>query len=272
MRHSRNGGRRGTTFSRIAATAATIGSAAVIGLSFHGLSGAEAAVGAGSAEIVEPSDGAPLRSGGSRTGFRIKLPTGAACKGDSAKAGYRIQSYLIPHSVDLASLAFDSTGPVPVPGQFRAPLYEATPSANSWVDRLTAEADPTGGPGAIVQPLPTFSFAVFDPAFGFPFTPGTYHIGIACTLGPPSATQQEKYWSSAMTITADPADSGPAKIRWTVTAPSSPSTTSNGSPVGWMAASTVIAVVGVLLLCRRRRGLAVPSLRPSPPHPAKETR
>jgi hypothetical protein len=231
---------------------------------------AAAAALAGPADVVSPATGQPLRSGDSRTAFRIRLPSDAACAGDSAKAGYRIQSYLVPASADLAALSFaPGVGPSPVAGEQRAPLYEATFSADSFVDRMTAEAAPPGGPGPIIQPLPAFSFAAFDPAFGFPLRPGTFHAGIACTLGPPSATQQDRHWNTTITIAPDPDDAGPAKIRWIVTAPAGPGR-GRGFERGTAAAigATLSAAAGAALLLRRRRAAGA---RPTP-RPVEETR
>jgi hypothetical protein len=218
---------------------------------------------AGSVEITAPSGG-ELRTGGSSTAFRIKLDRQAACTGDSANAGYRIQSYLVPESVDPGTLTFDAgVGPSPVDGQFRAALYET--SSTSFVDQQTAEASKVGGPGPVIQPLPALSFAVFDPALGFPFTPGAYNVGIACTLGPPSDTQLDRYWNTVMTITADPGDA-PAGIRWAVAAPPGGSRTK--SPAGWVAATAAaLAACALALLLRgRRTGAQPPKGRPSPSH------
>lgn len=217
---------------------------------------------AGPMEIVAPAGG-PLRTGGSSTPFRIELDRQAACTGDSANSGYRIQSYLVPESVDPGTLTFDAgVGPTPLDGQFRAALYET--SSTSFVDHQTAEAPTLDGPGPVIQPLPALSFAVFDPALGFPFTPGTYNVGIACTLGPPSASQLDRYWNTVMAITADPGDA-PAGIRWVVTAPAGPGTTGRG---GWMAVATAAfaACAVALLLHRRRTGAPRPEGRPSPSH------
>ena len=44
---------------------------------------------------------------------------------------------------------------------------------------------------------------------------GTYNIGIACTLGRPSATQMKSFWNTQMTFTTNAAG-GPAQVNWTV--------------------------------------------------------
>jgi len=215
---------------------------------------------AGPASIVNPSGGAPLTSGNSNTPFRFKLPADdpstplvneqASCTGDSPNGQYRIQSYLVPQGVDLDTLKFDSNGPVPVAGQFRAPMYMT--DSNSYTDQLTAAAVPAGGPGPIIQPLPSFDFAVYDPT-GFPLQAGVYNVGIACTLGPPtSSTQLDKYWNAGtITITANPADPGPAKRSFTVNAVPPPNVPE--------VPRTILLPVGALLLgggavlVRRRR-------------------
>jgi hypothetical protein len=190
---------------------------------------------AGAADIVNPAGGAPLSSGGSATNFRLKLPTGAACTGDSPNAGYRIQSYLVPQSVDPGTLQFDSVGPVPVAGQYRSALIGS--DANPYVDQQTAAAVPAGGPGPIIQPLPSFNYAEFAPPFGTYIPAGVYNIGIACTLGAPSTTQQDRYWNTVITVTSNPADS-PGQITWAFGAvPTAPVLTSVQPGNGQLTAS-----------------------------------
>jgi hypothetical protein len=79
---------------------------------------AEAATAAGAVQIVEapdsPAPGTPLSAGASNTPFGIRLPDGAACSGDSATGGYRVQSYMVPTSVDPATLVFGAAGPDPL--------------------------------------------------------------------------------------------------------------------------------------------------------------
>lgn len=271
--------RRGSTSRRLA-TAATLG-AAGLGLiaTVGSLPSAEANhLLAGAAQIVNPSTGAPLSSGGSSTSFGVKLPTddsatptvneAAACTGDSANAGYRIQSFLVPESVDLDTLKFNSSGPVPVANQVRQPLFFVA-GESPLVDNQTATAVPVGGPGPIIQPLDDFNLAVFPPGF---LTPGAYRIGIACTLGPPtSPSQLDKYWDTSITIAADSGDD-PAQARWTVMAPPAITTRSN---LGWMPVATVTAAAlatGGVVVLRRRKTPRVAASNPFPPDSAKETR
>lgn len=233
---------------------------------------ADAASRAGRVEVVGLAGDSPLASGGSATAFRFKLPARAACKGDSAGAGYRVQSYAVPSSVDPGTLAFDASGPAPVEGEFRAPFYDATPNQDQYVNAATAVAARAGQPGPISQPLPAFSFAAFDVSLGFSFTPGVYNVGIACTLGPPLPTQQEKYWNTVMTVAADPADPGPAKLRWSVDPGTARATESSAvAAVAAVAGAGAVAAAAVLVLGRRpRRSTQVPD--PPKRHPVKESR
>jgi len=52
-------------------------------------------------------------NGNSSTSFTLRLPSGAACGGDSAHDGYRVQSYIVPSGIDPSTLTFNSSGPVP---------------------------------------------------------------------------------------------------------------------------------------------------------------
>lgn len=217
--------------ARLAARAGTIGSAAALAIGISGLSpsgvpgASAAATDAGAAQVITPvsapvGGGAPLNSGGSATDFSIKLPTGAACAGDSANDGYRVQSYRVPASVNPATLTFDASGPIG-----HQALYDTTGSP--YVDKQTANADTPGGPGPIVN-IADFDYGVYLPG---DVTPGTYNLGIACTLGPASATQLDRFWNVQKSFVADAADE-PASVRWTVVASSAdpgPTTTTTTS-------------------------------------------
>ena len=172
----------------------------------------------GAASIRTAGGGAALSSGDSATTFTVRLPAGAACTGDSPNDGYRVQTYVVPASVNPSTLTFDATGPVPngVGATFRQPLYDTTGSP--YVDQQTAAADVAGGPGPIIN-IPNFSYAVFAPG---DIPAGSYNIGVACTLGPASATQMKEFWNVQKTFTTA-AGGGPAQVNWFVGAqPSAP--------------------------------------------------
>ena len=56
--------------------------------------------------------------------------------------------------------------------------------------------------------------------------PGTYNLGIACTLGTGAAQVLDKYWNAKITMTADAAD--PNGIAWAIPADTGTTTTTAG--------------------------------------------
>lgn len=188
-----------------------------LGLSMHGLpDAAAAAMSAGPAVVVTPDTStssplAPLSTGGSATPFTLKVPAMAACAGDSTTGGYRVESFLVPATVDPATLTFGSQGPTASGTEFRKPLYDT--SGSPYVKKVTQNATPPAVTGQLNQ-APAFDFAIYAPG---DIPAGTYRIGLACTRGPVSATQLDRYWSARLTVVANPADS-PAQITWTAAA------------------------------------------------------
>jgi hypothetical protein len=212
-----------------------VGSAAmllltILGMTLTDVPGAAAATDGGPALVVTPLDGSTsagqtLTSGGSATLFSLLLPTGAACTGDSANDGFRVQSYMVPAAVDPNTLTFGAAGPLPSGGlgsatNFRQPLYEGV-STTGYVNAQTANASVLGGPGPVVN-VPAFNLALY--ATG-DVPPGEYKIGLACTKGTAGPTQLDKFWNAPITIVAAAAD--PIGIGWTATP--SPTTTTTSS-------------------------------------------
>jgi hypothetical protein len=188
---------------------------------------------AGDAQVVDPNGGQPLTSGGSSTAFTLQLPSQAACTGDSTNSGYRVQSYMVPSTVDPGTLQFGNAGPTPTAtgANFREPLFDT--STNPYVNAQTANQTSPNGPGPIIN-IPSFNFAVFSPG---DIPPNTYNVGIACTKGPPSTTQQDKYWNVELTFTTDPQDS-PAQIHWVVTPTATTTTTASSTTTTTTGATT----------------------------------
>lgn len=177
-----------------------------------------------------PTAGAPLSAGGSSTAYALTPPPAAACSGDSATGQYRVQTYMVPVSVDPSSLTFDSSGPLPAASgvNYRQPLFSAVGSA--FVNKTTAVS--TG----LLTGLPTFSFAWVG-ADGTTFLPaGVYNIGYACTKGQASPTQLDRFWNMQLTIVADALDV-PSLLTWAVPAVSATTTTA-------ASASTTTTVAG----------------------------
>lgn len=193
-------------------------------------------------ELVSPS-GDPIAGGGSATPFTVRLPDGAACPGDSADDGYRINSYMVPDDVDPSSISFDGTGPVPsVYGRydtFRQPLYDV--ESNSFVSAQTANAPAPGQPGLIVN-LPLYNFAVY----GRDDLPvGRYHVGIVCTL----LNEVMVGWDAQVEVNAAADD--PAGIHWQAIGYRAPA--DEGPSTAVLVALVVSAAVMAIVVLRRRR-------------------
>lgn len=171
--------------------------------------------------------GSPLTSGGSATQFALRPPSGAACTGDSASGNYRVQSYMVPATVNPATLTFDAGGPAPqgTGSAYRQPLFS---NGTPFVNKLTGVATTANGPGLLVN-LPPFDFTLFG-ADGPTLVPaGTYNLGYACTVGTGASQVLDKYWNVQFTISANPADS-PSKLSWVVAGTTTPTTTTTTAP------------------------------------------
>lgn len=174
----------------------------------------------------------PITSGGSSTAFYLAPPSGAACPGDSATGGYRVQSYMVPSTVDPTTLTFGLTGPSPTGegADFRQPLW--TSLGSTWVNKTTAVT--TG----LLLNLPTISFAWATS--GLTTLPaGTYNLGFACTKN--AGAQLDKYWNVQLTVAASAGD--PLGFAWSVPAVTTPTSTTSTTTTT-TAASTTTTVLG----------------------------
>jgi hypothetical protein len=205
------------------------------------------------ARVVAPA-GVSIDGGGSTTEFTLQLPAGASCPGDSANDGYRVNSYMVPITLDPGSVTYDGLGPTPLTlgdaGTFVQPLYDI--ATNSFASAQTADAAAPGEPGPIVN-LPAFSFAVFAPG---DVPPGRYHLGIACTL----LNQIVALWDAELIVTTA-RDDAPAQIHWTVPDVDPPGGSSDPTvAIGVIAA---LAAVALTIHRTRRRASPVPLTRSS---------
>jgi hypothetical protein len=208
------------------------------GASAAGKSGGEALV------VSSPGSSDRLGSGGSQTPFSFRLPVGAACAGDSARDGYRMQTFLVPASADPATLRYRSNGPE---GQGRYPLYDIFTSRVT--NRFTARAEKPGDPGLLVN-LPKFDFAVFQDGV---LAPGRYHIGVACTRADAGSGFNETatYWATDVAITKDVNDK-PAQLHWRLVR--QPPKDGTSLPLVVLG---VLAGVAVAVVVARRRAVPV---------------
>ena len=191
----------------------------------------------GSVTVTKPTGSDRISRGGSATPFTLRLPDNSTCPGDSADDDYRVQSFLVPKGTDLETLTYKSQGP-DVAGGWA--LYKTTTSA--FIQEQTADAEKKGDPGAIL-PLPALSFAVF---VGDELAPGSYHIGVACSL----LKDTVKYWATEIDIRADP-DDEPAGLRWVLPGAG---TADSGTPFMALIALAVVIGAGGFFVVAARRG------------------
>ena len=208
----------------------------------------------GDAVVVESADSTKVLDHGARaTVFGIRLPDGAACPSDTQHDQWRVQSFLVPDTVDPGSLTFDSSQPH---GTGLYPLFGS--DTKPYVQQATAANSTGGKPGAVVN-LPPMSFKVFTPGL---LPAGTYRLGIACTLAPERATAI--YWDTQIVVTAASNDR-PAGFVWRLAGtPPTLAVVDNGSNAGVIAvvALAVVALLGLFFWRRSRRS---PSSTPTPP-------
>jgi hypothetical protein len=184
--------------------------------------------------------------GGSATTFTLTLPGGASCPGDSANDGYRVNSYMVPASVDPTTIDYNGLGPIPsVYGEyedFRQPLFDI--ESNSFVAIQTANAIAPGEPG-LIRPFPGFDYAVYSPG---DLPPGRYHIGVACTLLKEIIT----VWDTEVVVTEAP-DDAPAQIQWTAADTGGGDGTSASSGLApLLVGGIALAAIAVVLVRRTR--------------------
>lgn len=182
---------------------AAVGAAALVGP--LGAGALPAGTPATAGQTISPS------AGTSETVITLTLtPPNNVCPGDTATGNFRWTTYMVPESVDPATLTYNASGPIaPGAGVFAQPLFSAIGGAPQ-VNKNTAVS--TGQ----ITGTQTVNFALFTPG---QIAPGNYEIGYACT----KAGQTERFWSTLITVTSS-STGGPAQIAWT-TATTPPSTT-----------------------------------------------
>jgi hypothetical protein len=153
----------------------------------------------------------PVTQGGSALPIVLTLPSNAGCTGDSSSGQYRVQTFMVPGTVDPGTVKFDSNGPVKPAGATGLWYSLYSSGGDPVVNRLTDVATSQNGPG-LISGLPVINFSVFAPG---DITAGSYHVGVACTRGSQSdADQLDRYWAVEMTFVDDSGDQ-PAGVVWT---------------------------------------------------------
>lgn len=231
-----------------------------------GLGAAPVSSDAGDVAVVAPTNVSDeIESGQGDTPFALRLPADASCPGDSANDDWRVDSFLVPASVDPATLQFNGAGPI---GAGQLPLYQL--STFPFAATFTEPNEVPGDPGKI-PPSPVLTFSVWAPDAVEIIGEGTYAIGIACTfwgrVGP--------YWDTLIDIEADPTDQV-ARMRWrpeasraaapvdaasTERSPTDERSSTDEGSSSWLLAALVAVVVavvaGVLVVQHRRRSTSL---------------
>lgn len=187
-----------------------------LGVTIAAASVVNAAAMAGTAQLVDPATNDALQGGGSATNWTFKLPSSAACSGDSATGAYFVYSYITPAANNPGSLTFDPTnGPSQPAGSFAYPLVDN--SGTPYLSRNTAV-----NTGQVIDfPGVNFTFAAFS-LTGTPALPaGQYDAGIACA----KSGAVDKYWNTVVTFAVSGSDSN-GEV-WTQSSGPSSSTTSS---------------------------------------------
>lgn len=193
---------------------------------------------AGPAIIVDASSLQPAAGGGSAAEFRLELPAGAVCPGDTANDGFQTSGFMIPEDESIADLVFGIINPLP---EDNGRLFSLRDDDQPWMNENLPQ-NPEPGQPAVVVNLPVFTFTTFLPG---QVPDGRYRIGMTCSfLGRPSGG----YWDVLVDIETDSADA-PAEFRWTVVeAPAEAQTISSGGDGIATTTWLVIAFAGAAVL------------------------
>jgi hypothetical protein len=195
--------------------------------------------------VVVGRGGREPAGGGSGTDFSLRLPDGAECPGDSAFEDWRINGYMVPAAVDVATLTYDGLGPAPAALQdydtFRQPLYDT--DTNPYASAMTAAVEKRGDPGVIAD-IPMFTFSVYPPG---DVPAGRYHVGIACTL----LNEVGRVWDAEIVI-AEAADDHPSQLHWEVMG-AAPGGSASELPPPLVVLAAAAAIAAIVTATRRRR-------------------
>jgi hypothetical protein len=220
---------------RVVARSGMLTSAVMLVISIASAIPADAALPAGAGPTPGQSMQANNNTSGITNGvqdtpFVLSYAGDSACAGDSATDGYRVNTFMVPASVDVSQLTYNSGGPTAPAGvTFKFPLFAQTGNAQQ-VNRNTAPTTGIITAGNLLQP---FSFAALV-AGGIEVPNGSYKVGLACTL----LGVTEEYWETTIAVTAS--TTGPVTFAWQVT--DTPTTTTTTSTTTSSTTTTTIAV------------------------------
>lgn len=198
---------------------------------------------AGNAVVVDSTNVTrQLSEGDSTTLFTFRLPSGAACQGDSANDNWRVQSFLVPADTDIGSLRYRASRPDGE--EYRSLRYI---DGNIYSMEMTNQNPGPGMPGEVAE-LPPMTFAWF-PAGSLP--PGSYKMGIACT---DPSWQVERFWDVTVELESAP-QVEPGGLRWQVVVPAGalPPNDSSSLSAVFVAAFAVLATATIAFVRGRIR-------------------
>lgn len=193
--------------TKVAAMAAALAAVSTVAL----VSSAASALPGGTA----PTTGQNLAqaSGTESSNWQLTLTApNNVCPGDGL-AGFKWTSYMVPASVDAATLTYNSSGPIAPAGvSFAQPLFSS--SGSPQVSKTPGLGD------GLVTPIPAnLSFS----AIANLVTNGEYKMGYACTKDGVT----EKYWQTSIVVSG--ATVGGSTFNWAKgTLPSAPALTVGG--------------------------------------------
>lgn len=198
--------------TKVAAMAAALAAVSTVALVSSAASALPAGTAATSGQVLAQA------SGTGTSNFQLTLTSNGStlaagtntCPGDGI-AGYKWTSYMVPASVDVATLTYNSGGPIAPSGvTFAQPLFSSSGSPQ-------VSKSPGLGDG-LITPIPAnLSFG----AIANLVTNGEYKIGYACTKDGVT----EKYWQTSIVAK----DSDGTTFNWVKgTLPSAPVLTVGG--------------------------------------------
>ena len=199
---------------------------------------------AGAAVVVDAvNTGRELDEFDSATAFRLRLPDGASCAGDSANDDYRVQTFLVPADTDLSSMKYRSRSP-DGSDLYRALRYSDGESAIQLPTDQNSEA---GQPGLIVEPALPYTFAFYSENS---LPPGSWKLGVACT---PADWIVDRFWAAEVQLESAPdVVPGGLRIRVVQTEDAGSAAQSNGNPpVVAILAGSALAIAAIVLVLRR---------------------
>lgn len=188
----------------------------------------------GRAAVTAPDEATPLGHGGSSTLFSVVVPTSAHCAGDSARDGYRLFSFLVPHGQSPRQVSFLTT----VPSKWYG-LYTET-------EYYAANLDP--GTGQLMTPPSDLTFARLSAALLIPegASSATWDGGYACV---DEHFHVQNYWSAGFRFTRSTTD--PRGFTWDVVDPAPPPSSGGSYWLGVLPFAVAAALVVAAVLLRR---------------------